>query len=98
MFAKPNGKYIIAKKIVNNEEEKTKSGLIIAGVQNTNLPKAEIVAVGDGYMAPDGTWHELKFKVGDIVMYGFNNDVPFEHEEQQYVVIHADTIMATFNE
>lgn len=98
MFAQPNGKYMICKKIEVEQEQTTKSGLILANVPNMNLPKAEVLAVGDGYMGPDGKWHELKFKAGDIIMYGFNNDVPFEHEDKQYVVVHADTVIATFNE
>jgi chaperonin GroES len=99
MFAKPNGRFIIAKKIEVEKENVTKSGLYVAANQgDNNLPRAEVLAVGDGYLGPDGTLHPLPVNVGDIVMYGFNCDIPFQHNEENYVVINCDHVMAIINE
>lgn len=90
----PLNKYIIAKPILQDEEQKTKSGLILANVQNNDLPRATVVAVSDGVVLQSGDLYKIPVKQGDTVLYGFNCDVPFEHEDQKFVAINLDAIIA----
>ena len=99
MFARPNGKFIIAERIEEEKEETTKSGLfVVANTPSNNLPRAKVLAVGNGFFGPDGALHPIPLKEGDIVMYGFNCDIPFEHEDKSYIIINFDAVMAIFNE
>lgn len=97
-FATPMGRFLLCKRIEEEKEQVTKSGLVLANVTNNNLPRAEVLAVGTGFMGPDGKWNELPFKPGQTIMYGFNTDIAFEHNDETYVMINCDMVLAIINE
>lgn len=96
MSVKPLGKFILAKPI-EEENNKTQSGLFIHTDEDSALPKAEIVEVGDGFFGPDGTKHELYVKPGDIVVYIKGHKTDFEQDGEKFVFINHDSIIAITN-
>lgn len=51
-------------------DEKTKGGIIIPDTAKEKPQQGEVVAVGPGARAEDGTLHPLDVKVGDRVLFG----------------------------
>lgn len=93
MSVKPMGKFILASPIVTDENT-TKSGLIVTTDGDDKLPEAIIVEVGDGYFTPDGTKHPLPLKKGDRVVYVRGHKTDFELNEEKFVFLNFDSIIA----
>tara|TARA_A100001037_G_scaffold242759_1_gene223273 strand:+ start:113 stop:430 length:318 start_codon:yes stop_codon:yes gene_type:complete len=53
-----------------SEEEKTAGGIIIPDTAQEKPSEGEIVAVGSGIRADDGSVRELDVKAGDRVLFG----------------------------
>jgi chaperonin GroES len=52
------------------QEEKTLGGIIIPDTAKEKPMQGEVIAVGKGVRAENGTVHPLEVKVGDKVLYG----------------------------
>ena len=65
------------------EEAKTAGGIIIPDTAQEKPQEGEIVAVGPGTRADDGTVHPLEVKPGDRVLFGkwSGNEVSMDGED-----------------
>ena len=65
------------------EEAKTAGGIIIPDTAQEKPQEGEIVAVGPGVRADDGTMHPLDVKPGDRVLFGkwSGNEVTLDGDE-----------------
>lgn len=65
------------------EEAKTAGGIIIPDTAQEKPQEGEIVAVGPGVRADDGTVHPLEVKPGDRVLFGkwSGNEVSLDGDE-----------------
>ena len=74
-------------------EEKTKSGIILAGQAKEKPQEAEVVAVGPGGMV-DGKEVTMQVKAGDKVIYSkyAGNEVKLGDEE--YIIVKQSDILA----
>ena len=74
-------------------EEKTKSGIILAGQAKEKPQEAEVIAVGPGGMV-DGKEVVMQVKAGDKVIYSkyAGNEVKLNDEE--YIIVKQDDILA----
>lgn len=86
---KPTRNNIVVKP--DAQEEKTKSGLFIPQTRlgannNSELVKAEVIAVGPGYYTDKGVLVEPDVKVGDRVLFGGRNysGTKFEEDGVEY--------------
>ncbi|RIY35608.1 co-chaperone GroES [Psittacicella gerlachiana] len=79
-------------------EEKTASGLILTA--KSQLQYAQVLAVGTGYPAENGTNLPLNVQVGDTVILhpSATNLVEYEIEGQKVVFISERQIMAVVNQ
>ena len=93
MSVKPLGKFILATPIVIDENQ-TKSGLIVTTDADEKLPEAIVVEVGDGYFTPDGVKHPLPLNKGDRVAYVRGHKTDFEFEDEKFVFLNFDSIIA----
>lgn len=92
MKLKPLGDRILVKPAP--KEEKTATGLYISSGAQEKPQRGEVIAVGNGKLADDGSRIPLDVKPGDHVFYGKfgGNEVKVDGED--YLLLRADDIYA----
>lgn len=75
-------------------EEKTKSGIIIPDTAKEKPQRGEVVAVGDGKVADNGTTIKPTVKVGDTVLYGKYSGTEVTIEGTDYLIMRESDIFA----
>lgn len=91
MNLKPLGDRIVLK--VKENEEKTKSGIVLPDTAKEKPVQAEVLAVGTGEIV-DGKKVPLDVKVGDTVIYSkyAGNEIKIDGED--YLIIRQNDILA----
>ena len=91
MKLNPLGDRVVLKR--EEAEEKTASGLFLAGSAKEQPQLAEVVAVGPGALV-DGKRIPMEVKVGDKVFYGKYGGSEIKIDGVEYIVISQSEIMA----
>lgn len=89
---KPLGDRVILQ--VKKEQEKSIGGIVIAGAAEEKPMKAEVVAVGAGYLLQDGTLTKLSVNEGDTVIFDKFAGSEVKHDGIEYLVVHEKDIIA----
>lgn len=93
MNIKPLFSNVIVKPIA--EDEVTKSGIVLPETVDKERPeKGEIVAIGEGKSLENGQKQPMSVKVGDIVMFRKYSPDEIKYEDQDYLVIKEEDILA----
>ena len=93
---KPLFDNVVVKRI--EEEEKTKSGIVLPETINKEKPqKGEVVAVGEGKITDNGSKIEMQVKVGDKVLFRKYSPDEIKIEEEEYLVMTQSDIIAIIN-
>ena len=79
------------KKII--AEETTKSGIVLPGSEKEKPQMAEVVAVGPGGVV-DGKTVTMEVQPGDQVVYAKYAGTEIEVEDEKYMIIKQDDILA----
>ena len=87
----PLGDRVVLKKVI--AEETTKSGIVLPGAEKEKPQMAEIVAVGPGGVV-DGKEVKMEVQPGDQVVYAKYAGTEIEVEEEKYMIIKQDDILA----
>ena len=74
-------------------EEKTKSGIVLPDSAKEKPQEAVVIAVGPGKEA-DGRMTEMQVREGDKVIYSKYSGTEVKFEEEEYVIVSQDDIMA----
>ena len=74
-------------------EETTKSGIVLPGQAKEKPQQAEVIAVGPGGVV-DGKEITMQVKVGDKVIYSKYSGTDVELEEEKFVVVKQNDILA----
>ena len=77
-------------------EEKTAGGIIIPDTGKEKPTEGEILAVGKGVIGKDGDLIPLDVKVGDKVLFGKYSGTEVKVDDDDYLVMREDDIMAVF--
>lgn len=75
-------------------EEKTKSGIIIPDTAKEKPQRGEVVAVGEGKVADNGTTLKPQVSVGDQVLYGKYAGTEITIEGKDYLIMRESDILA----
>jgi chaperonin GroES len=75
-------------------EEKTKSGIIIPDTAKEKPQRGEVVAVGEGKVADNGTTIKPQVNVGDQVLYGKYAGTEITVDGQDYLIMRESDIFA----
>ncbi|AYA36262.1 co-chaperone GroES [Hymenobacter oligotrophus] len=75
-------------------EEKTKSGIIIPDTAKEKPQRGEVVAVGEGKVADNGTLVKPQVSVGDQVLYGKYAGTEITVDGQDYLIMRESDILA----
>lgn len=79
-------------KAVENEET-TKSGIVLAQTSKEKPQIAEVVAVGPGGMV-DGKEVKMQLIVGDKVVYSKYAGTTLKYNDDEYIIVKQDDILA----
>ena len=95
MNIRPLHDRIVVKRI--DEQETTRSGIIIPDSAQEKPQEAEVMAIGHGNRLEDGTLVELIVKVGDRILFGkySGNDIRVDGEE--YLIMREDDILGVLD-
>lgn len=74
-------------------EETTKSGIVLPGQAKEKPQQAEVVAVGPGGMV-DGKEVKMEVKVGDKVIYSKYSGTEVKIDEEEYIIVRQNDILA----
>ncbi len=92
MKLKPLYDRVVLKRI--EEEEVKKGSIIIPDTAKEKPQKAEVIAVGDGKVLDDGKKLPLQVKVGDKVLIGKYAGNEIKIDDEEYVIVREDEILA----
>ena len=87
----PLGDRVVLKKVI--AEETTKSGIVLPGAEKEKPQMAEVVAVGPGGVV-DGKEVKMEVQPGDQVVYAKYAGTEIDVEEEKYMIIKQDDILA----
>ena len=80
-------------KVVENEKT-TESGILIAQTGSKEKPQvAQVVAVGPGGIV-DGKEVKMELTVGDKVVYSKYAGTPIKYNDEEYIIVKQDDILA----
>jgi len=91
----PLGDKVVLKQLV--AEETTKSGIVLPGQAKEKPQQAEVIAVGPGGMV-DGKEVTMLVKVGDKVIYSKYAGTEVKLEEEEFIVVKQNDIVAVVAE
>jgi chaperonin GroES len=92
MNLRPLHDRVIVKRL--DQETKTASGLIIPDAAAEKPDQGEVLAVGNGKVADNGTVPALEVKVGDRVLFGKYAGQAVKVDGQELLVMREEDIMA----
>ena len=87
----PLGDKVVLKQLV--AEETTKSGIVLPGQAKEKPQQAEVIAVGLGGVV-DGKEVTMQVKVGDKVIYSKYAGTEVKLEEEEFIVVKQNDIVA----
>ena len=90
---KPLGDRVVAQRL--EAEETLKGGIIIRDTAKQKQEMAKVIAVGPGKKTESGKTIEMPVKVGDIVLMDKYAGQEVEMEDEEYIIVKADDIIAT---
>ncbi len=92
MKLKPLHDRVVLKRI--EEEEVKKGGIIIPDTAKEKPQKAEVVAVGEGKILDNGQKVPITVKPGDIVLIGKYAGTEVKIDDEEFVIVREDEILA----
>ena len=78
-------------------EQTTASGLVIPDTATEKLQEGEVVAVGPGRVADNGTRIPLDVQVGDKVVYSKYGGTELKYSGEEYLVLSARDVLAVIS-
>ena len=87
----PLGDRVVLKQLV--AEETTRSGIVLPGHSKEKPQQAEVIAVGPGGVV-DGKEVKMEVKVGDQVIYSKYAGTEVKLEEEEYIIVKQNDILA----
>jgi chaperonin GroES len=92
MKVRPLHDRILVKRI--EEKESKKGSIIIPDTAKEKPQEGEVIAVGNGKVLDDGTRVALEVKAGDRVLFGKYSGTEVKIDEQDYLIMREDDILA----
>jgi chaperonin GroES len=89
---KPLGARVVIKPL--ERDEMTKSGLVLPDTAKEKPQEGTIEAVGPGGNDKNGNKVEMTLKVGDKVLYQKYSGTEFKIDDEDYLVMHQDDVLA----
>ena len=91
MAFRPLGDRVLVRRV--EEEAKTKGGIIIPDTAKEKPQEGEVVAVGTGARADDGTITPLDVKAGDKILFGKWSGTEVKLEGEDLIIMKESDIL-----
>jgi len=88
----PLGDRIVVKPL--KREETTKGGIILPDTAKEKPQEGEVIAVGPGRLADDGTRIEMEVKKGDKVMYAKYAGTEIKLDDEELLILRESDVLA----
>jgi chaperonin GroES len=92
MKLKPLGSRVVLKQV--EKEEVTKGGIVLPSTAKEKPNVAEVIEVGPGEIDKDGKEIKMVVKKGDRVLYSKYAGTEVKVDDEEYLVIKQDDILA----
>ena len=92
MNLKPLADRVIVKPTV--KEEVTKGGIVLPDTAKEKPQEGEVLAVGPGKLADDGSRIEMEIKKGDKVIYAKYAGTEWKQDGEEYLILRESDILA----
>lgn len=92
MKLRPLGDRILVQRV--EPETKTKSGIFLPETAKDKPQQAKVIAVGEGKLLDNGTRAAFQVKAGDTVILGKWGGSEVKIDNQEYVVLGEDEVLA----
>ena len=92
MPLKPLADRIVVKRL--DAQEKTKSGIVLPDTAKEKPQEGKVIAVGPGRLLDDGSKKSLEIKNGDRVLYGKYSGVEVSINEEEYLILREEDVLA----
>ncbi|MES1242647.1 MAG: co-chaperone GroES [Acidobacteriota bacterium] len=76
------------------QQEQVRGGIIIPDTAKEKPQEAEVMAVGPGKLTDDGKRAAMDVQVGDRVLMGKYSGSEIKYEDNDYVILREDEILA----
>jgi chaperonin GroES len=87
---------VIAQRL--EQQETMKGGIILPDSAKKKQETAKIVSVGPGKRLEDGTILPISLKIGDIILMDKYSAQEVTIDDEEYIILKADDIIATIEE
>lgn len=91
MNFKPLGDNLLVKPL--QQEEVTRSGIVLPNASEKKPEKGEVVAMGSGKKLENGTTNPMSVKVGDIVMFKTYSPDEIKLNDEKMLIISESDIL-----
>ena len=95
MNIRPLHDRVLVKRI--EQQEQVRGGIIIPDTAKEKPQEAEVIAVGPGKFTDDGKRTPLDVKEGDRILIGKYSGSEIKIDENDYVILREDEILAVVN-
>ncbi len=95
LTVKPLGNRVLAKRL--EQEETLKGGLILPDTAKKKQETAKVIAIGTGKSFKDGQVLPIPVKVGDTILMDKYAGQEVTIEDEEYIIVNADDIVAIIN-
>jgi chaperonin GroES len=92
---KPLGNRVVAKRL--EQEETLKGGIILPDSAKKKQETAQVVAIGPGKTTKDGETIAVPVQIGDKILMDKYSGQEVNIDDEEYVIVNADDIIAIVN-
>lgn len=88
----PLGERIVIKPM--EQEAQTRGGILLPDTAKEKPQEGEVIAVGPGRTADDGSRIPMELTVGDKVIYSKYAGTEYEDDEEEYLIMRESDVLA----
>lgn len=92
----PLGNRVLVKRI--EQEEKLKGGIVLPDTAKKKQERAQVVAIGTGKKDKSGNIIPIPVNVGDLILMEKYSGQEIKLEDEEYVILRADDLIAIVEE
>lgn len=93
---KPLGDRVVVQR--EEAEERTAGGIVLPDTAKSRPSRGTVIAVGEGRLLDDGTRHPLQVKPGERVLFSSYAGEQIKVEDEEYVLMREEDILAVVEE
>ncbi|CAI8027331.1 10 kDa chaperonin [Geodia barretti] len=88
----PLGERIVIKPM--EQEAQTKGGILLPDTAKEKPQEGEVIAVGSGRVADDGSRIAMELSIGDKVIYSKYAGTEYEDDDEDYLIMRESDVLA----